>query len=116
MMWIVDVLVTAGVLVLLARLMASVDIKNYGVAILVALVVGVLNATLGWVLRGVGNIVTLGLLSFFVRLLVTALMILLADKLFKGFHVKNFTAAVIIASVLAVVGALMSYLFYGGAY
>lgn len=115
-MWIVDVLVTAGVLVLLARLMASVDIKNYGVAIGVALVVGLLNATLGWVLRGLGNVVTLGLLSFFVRLLVTAVMIVLADKLFKGFSVKNFTAAVIIASVLAVIGALMSYLFYGGAY
>jgi putative membrane protein len=113
MMWIVDVLVTAGVLVLLARLMASVDIRNYGTAVLVALVIGLLNATVGWVLRGIGNILTLGLLSFFIRLVVSALVIMLTDKLFKGFHVKNFTAAVVIASVLAVIGALMSYLFYG---
>jgi len=115
-MWLIDVLVTAGVLVLMARLMESVTIRSFGVAILVALVIGLLNATIGWVLRGIGNILTLGLLSFFVRLLVTAGVIMLTDKLFKGFAVKNFTTAVIIASVLGVIGTLMSYLFHTEAY
>jgi putative membrane protein len=106
--FIIQLLVNAGILLILAYMMPSVAIKNFTTAILVALVVGILNATIGYLLRLPLNIVTLGLLSFVIRLLVTAVMIKIADKFFTGFIVKGFLPAVIIAVVIAVVGSVLS--------
>jgi len=107
--FILELLINAGVLFLLAYLMPSVTIKNYGTAIGVALVIGILNATVGFLLRIPLNIVTLGLLNFIVRLVVTAVVIKLADKLFTGFEVKGFGSALIIALVMALVGSLLYF-------
>jgi putative membrane protein len=108
MNFLIELLVNAGVLFLLAYLMPAVTIRSYVTAIWVALVIGVLNATVGFLLRLPLNIVTLGLLSFVVRLIVTAVVIKLVDKLFSGFEVKGFTPAIIIAVVMAIVGSLLS--------
>jgi putative membrane protein len=67
----------------------------------VALMIGFLNATIGFLLRLPMNILTLGLLTFLVRLIVTAIVILITDKLFSGFDVHGFGSAFIIACVLA---------------
>ena len=107
--FILELLINAVVLFLLAYLMPSVTIKNYGTAIGVALVIGILNATVGFLLRIPLNIVTLGLLNFVVRLVVTAVVIKLADKLFTGFEVKGFGSALIIALVMALVGSLLYF-------
>ncbi|MEJ5961175.1 phage holin family protein [Pedobacter immunditicola] len=107
--FILELLINAGVLFLLAYLMPSVTIKNYGTAIVVALVIGILNATVGFLLRIPLNIVTLGLLNFVVRLVVTAVVIKLADKLFSGFEVRGFGSALIIAVVMALVGSLLYF-------
>ena len=90
--------------------MPEVKVRSYGTALAVALVVGILNATIGFLLRLPLNIVTLGLLSFVVRLIVTAVMIRLADKLFSGFEVRTFAAALLLAVVMAIAGTLFSYL------
>jgi putative membrane protein len=108
MNFILNLLVSAGVLFLLAALLPTVSIKNYMTAIWVALVIGLLNATVGFLLRLPMNIVTLGLLTFVVRLIVTVLMIKLADKLFSGFEVKGWTPAFIIAISLALAGMLFN--------
>lgn len=107
---IIELLLNAAVLFLLANIMPEVKVRSYGTALAVALVVGILNATIGFLLRLPLNILTLGLLSFFVRLVVTAFMIRLADKLFRGFEVRTFAAALIIAVVMALAGTLFSYL------
>jgi putative membrane protein len=90
--------------------MPTVKIRSFGTAILVALVIGVLNATIGWLLRLPLNLITFFLLSFFIRLLVTAIVIKIADAIFSGFEVKSFQAAVILACIMAVAGSLVSYL------
>lgn len=107
MNFIITLLVNAGILLGMTYVLPSVRIKNYGTAILVALVIGLLNATLGMFLRFPMNVVTLGLISFVVHLVVTAIMIKLADKLFDDFEIKGFTPALIIALVMAVVGAII---------
>jgi putative membrane protein len=107
MNFILELLVNAGVLFLLAALLPSVNIKSYGTAIIVALVIGILNATIGFLLRLPLNIVTLGLLSFVVRLIVSAVMIKLADKLFSGFEVKGWGASFLLAACIAIAGWLM---------
>ncbi len=108
MNFILELLVNAGVLFLIAAILPSVHIKSYGTAIGVALVIGILNATIGFLLRLPLNLVTLGLLSFVVRLIVTAVMIKLADKLFKGFEVKGWGAAFVLAICIAIAGTILT--------
>ena len=110
MNFILELLVNAGVLFLLAAALPSVHIKSYGTAIGVALVVGILNATIGWLMRLPLNLITLGLLSFVVRLVVTAVIIKIADKLFRGFEVKTWTAAFILAACIALAGTILNYI------
>ncbi len=107
MSWIIQLLINAGVLLLLANIMSTVKVRNYGTAIGVALVIGLLNATVGFLIRFPLNLMTLWLLSFLVRLIVTAIMIRLTDRLFSGFEVRGFWSAFIIAVVLALVGTLV---------
>ncbi len=51
MNFILELLINAGVLFLLAALLPSVNIKSYVTAIGVALVIGLLNATIGFLLK-----------------------------------------------------------------
>lgn len=110
MTFILILLINAAILLFLSNIMSSVHIKNFTTAILVALVIGLLNATIGFFLRLPLNIVTLGLLSFFVHLLVTAIVIKLADKLFTDFKIDGFTPAIIIAVVMAIASSIFMFL------
>jgi putative membrane protein len=108
--FILELLFNALILFLMARYMDKVHVRSYGTAVAVVLVIGILNATIGALLRFPLNLVTFFLLSFIVRLIVTALMIKLADMFFKGFNVRGFTTALIMAVILAVAGTIFSYL------
>lgn len=116
MSWILQLLINAAVLLLASKIMPTVKIKNFGTAVLVALVIGILNATIGAILRFPLNLITLFLLSFFVRLIVLAIVIKIADAIFSGFEVKSFTTAIILACIMAVAGSLLSYLLIGNNY
>jgi putative membrane protein len=83
-----------------------VVIKNFRTAVGVALVIGLLNATVGFLLRLPLNLITLFLLTFIVRLIVTAIVIKIAAVFFSGFDVKTFTAALILALAMAIAGAV----------
>lgn len=108
---ILHLLIDAAVIFGLAYVMPQVDVKSFGTALLVAIVLGLLNATVGWVLRGVGNVVTLGLLSFVIRLVVTALLLKLVDRLFSGFTINGFWPALVIALAVAIAGAVLDQAF-----
>ena len=104
--FIINLLISAGVLMLMAYILPQVTIKSFLTALGVALLIGFLNATVGWLLRAVGNLFTLFLLSFVIRLVVTAIVIKIADKLVKGFEVRGFWPALVIAIALAIASTL----------
>lgn len=111
MEFILESLFDALVLLLLTKVMPAVHVKNYGTAVGVALAVALLNATVGAIIRFPLNLITLFLLSFIIRLIVTALMIKLADVFFKGFKVESFKTVLIMAVVLALAGTMFSHIF-----
>ena len=108
MHFLLDLLLNAAILFILASVLKGVKIKNYGTAIWVALVIGFLNATVGFALRLPLNIITLGLLSVIVRIVVSAIMIKLADLVFPGFTTKGWLPAIIIAVCMVVAGTLFA--------
>jgi len=110
MNFIIQLLINAAIVFIVAYIMPSVHIRNFGTAIWVAILVALLNATVGLLLRLPLNILTLGLLSFLIRLIVTAVIIKLVDKLVRNFEVKGFWPALVMAIILAVGGTIMDNL------
>ena len=108
MNFILSILINAGILLGMTYILPTVTIKSYKTAILVALVISLLNVTIGWIIRFPLNIVTFGLLTFIINLFVTAIMIKLADILFSDFEIKGFSPAIIIAVVIAIAGSLLT--------
>jgi putative membrane protein len=104
---ILALLINAAIIFALAYLMPQITIRNFWMALLAALLIGLFNATIGWILYAVFNVVTFGLLSFIIRLIVTALMIKLVDKLMRSFDVHGFWPAIVIAAVMAITSNFM---------
>jgi putative membrane protein len=92
-----------------AYLVPGVEIDTLTTAIWVAVVVGLLNATVKPLLI----LLTLPLtfLTFGLFLLViNGVVVLLADRWIDGFKLENFTAAVVMSIVMSVLGSLMERL------
>jgi putative membrane protein len=111
MRFILEILFMGLAMLLGAYLVPGVQIDGFGSAILAALLIALANATIGFVLRLLTfplNVLTLGLFSF----IITVLMVLLVDHLMTGFNTTGFLAAAILAIVVAIIktilGALIS--------
>ncbi len=92
------------------RLLRGVYLESFGKGLIVALILALLNVTLGRALDFITaplRWLTLGLFSF----VVDALIILLASRLLKGFSVNNFWSAVALAIVIAITNALFHWIF-----
>lgn len=102
-MWetIVGILLSAVAFFIGAKILSGVEIKNFGRAIIIAIIIAFLNATVGWVLDKVFGIidwVTFGLFQF----VIDAIVIWIADKITKDFYVKNFLNAIFLAIIVSV--------------
>jgi putative membrane protein len=112
MHFIISLVVNAIIVLIAAYILPKVEIRNFGAAIVVALLIGILNPTIGWILRGALNIATLGIpallgLGFIIRLVVTAIVLKIVDALVPGFKIHGFTNAIILAVIIALVSTLV---------
>ena len=90
-------------LLICSRIVPGFVVVGFWPAMIAALVIGFLNATVGLLLKIVTfplSILTLGLFL----LVINALMILLASGVVRGFHVNGFVPALFGAIVLAILG------------
>lgn len=99
-------LLSALALVIAAYLLPSVEIADIRTALIAALVIGLLNATLGWLLSLIVFPLT-WLIPGLVYLLINALMIYLASRLIRGFRVNSFLSALLVAFIVAAVDLLL---------
>ena len=92
---------------IVAQFGIGITVRGLTAALIAALVIGFINATIGFVLKIVTfplTLLTLGLFWF----VINALMLELASALLSpGFHVSGFLAAVIGAIVLSLVNLLL---------
>lgn len=108
MKWIVSGLAVLAT----AYLLPGVALAGFAAALVVALVLGVLNAFLKPLLLLLTlpvNILTLGLFSF----VINALLILLASAIVPGFKVDGFLTALLFGIVLAVISYVIDLLIPG---
>ena len=118
MEWLIHIIIDALVLLVAAKLMSTVQVRNFTTAIIVALIIGVLSFLIGWLLTLILNIATLGIfyftgLGFIIRIIVNAIIIEIADKMSSGFNTKGFTPSLILAVIIALVGAIVDGFLFG---
>ena len=95
-------LISAVSLLIVGQIIPGFDVQSFGSALIAAVVIGLINATIGFFLK----IITLPLsiLTFGIFLLIiNALMLMFASSLLQGFTVTGFWPAFFGAIVLAIV-------------
>jgi len=106
MRFVLDWIISALSLLIVARVIPGFQVEGFGTALLAALVLGLVNATLGPVVLFLAlplTILTFGLFHF----VVMAFLIWLATAIVPGFHVSGFFPAFFGAIVLALVSTLL---------
>ncbi|HEU0120673.1 MAG TPA: phage holin family protein [Bryobacteraceae bacterium] len=100
---------SAGALLVVAYFIPGVSVDGFKTALIAAAVIGLINVTLGNVIKFFAwpaRVLTLGLAS----LVINALMLLLVANLVTGFRVSGFWAAFFGSIVLGVVSAIFGAL------
>jgi putative membrane protein len=97
---------SAFALLVVSNLVPGFDVRGLGPALAAALVIGLLNATVGFVLKVITFPISILTLGIFL-LVINGLMILLASNLVRGFHVSGFAPAFWGAVVLALLGMII---------
>jgi len=105
-----NVLVHLAVLALtvlgLSRFVPGVHIRTVGTAVVVAVVFSVLNFFLAWAIRAVlfvPALLTLGILFFFMPLIVNTIVLWLTDKLLASFEITSTRSLVLSSLVITLV-------------
>ncbi len=110
MIFIINLLIRSLAIFLTAYLLPGIKLRNFGVAIIVALVLGLVNtfiAPILFLLTLPLNILTLGLFT----LVINALMVLLVSALVPAFQIRSFGWAVLFALVLWLINWLLFAIF-----
>lgn len=103
---ILNILVSAVAVLITGRLLRGVTIDSFGTAIVVAVLLGVVNAVLRpalLILTLPLNVLTLGLFTF----VIIGALVMLVSSLVPGFKVASFWWALIFALVLALVNSFL---------
>lgn len=104
--WLISVLAV----ILLAYFLPGVHVASFWVALLVALVLGVLNTVVRPVLKLLTLPVTVATLGISL-LVINVLMVYLTAYLVDGFHVDNFLWALVFSIGLSVVSSILGFFF-----
>ncbi|MBF2708812.1 phage holin family protein [Flavobacterium soyangense] len=97
----IRILITSGLVLLIAHFMTSVDVADFTTALIVAVVLGLLNLFVKPILVILtlpATILTLGLFLF----VINAVIILLCSRLVDGFRINSFWTALIFSIILSV--------------
>jgi len=104
-------------LFLITQFLSGVKTDNFTSVLIAALVLGIANATVKPILQSLAksatcvlSFLTLGLWSLVLSWLINALLFYAAGQYLPGFHVQNFTTALIGALLLSICNALASVL------
>ena len=101
------ILITAGLVLLIAHFMPGVHVASFTTALVVAIVLGLLNIFIKPILVILTLPVTILTLGLFL-LVINALIILLCTNIVGGFHVDSFWTALIFSIILSLLQSIMN--------
>ncbi len=95
---------------IVAKMLPGIQIKNFGTAVLVALVYSMINFILGKILFFFAFpmiLITFGLFVF----IIDAFLLWITDKIIEDFEINNFVTTIIAAFLITVSDRLLNWLF-----
>lgn len=107
--WLIHWLLSAVSLLIVANIVPGIEVESFGSALVAAVVIGLVGATVGLLLKLMllpFIIVTLGIVYF----LINGMMLMLASSIVPGFHVRGLMAATIGSILLTIVDYLLNQL------
>ena len=107
--WLIHWLLSGVSLLIVANILPGIQVDGFGAALMAALVIGVVSATAGLVLKIIlfpFAILSLGL----IYLVVNGLMLMLASALVPGFRVRGFLTAIIGSVLLSIADYVLTRL------
>ena len=107
--WIIHWLLSAVSLIIVANVLPGIEVDSFGSAFIAALVIGVVSATVGLILKILllpFILLTLGIVYF----LINGMMLKLASELVPGFRVNGCLPAVIGSILLTFVDYVLNRL------
>lgn len=99
--------INAGVLLLMPYILPAVQVRDFGAALIAALVLGLLNAIVRPILVVLTLPVTMVTLGLFI-LVINGLMFWLASRLLDGFQVASFGWAIVAALLFSLISWVVS--------
>lgn len=102
-------LINAITLLIVSKLVSGFFVRDFGTALLAALVFGFVNSTLGLLLKILTFPITILTLGFFL-IVVNAIMLKMAASVTPGFEVRTWLAALEGAICLAVISTVLQWL------
>lgn len=106
MNFLINLLISSLAVFASAQVIPGVVIDNFTTSVVVAIILGVVNAIIKPILIIMTlpiNIMTLGLFT----LVINALMVLIVDSLVRGFSVSGFWTAMLFSVVLSIVSLVL---------
>lgn len=107
----VNWMLSALALWLLPRIIAGIEVRNYGTALIATVVISIVNTLVGWPLRLLTfplTILTLGLFW----LVLNAFLLKVASVFVPGFSVRGFVPAFLGSIVFTVLHYILHHLFF----
>lgn len=107
---ILSFLLTGAAISLTAKFLPFVHVRNFGIAVVVGILIALINAGLVWLLGAAGVSVGVGSLTI-VGFLLYTVAIMLADQVMSGFRVGGFLWAALFAIIVIVIDMVLRQLF-----
>jgi putative membrane protein len=104
--WLIGWLITAAILFVVSRLIRDFEIPSFGVALVAALVLMLVNGTVGAILKFLTLPITIVTLGLFL-IVINALMLKLAAAIVPGFKIRGFAPAIWAAILIAIANILL---------
>lgn len=105
-----NILILSVAVFLVANVIPGIRVKNYGTAVIVAVVYSVINFLFGWLLILLSlpfMIITFGLF----KLVINAILLWATDKLIEDFKIKDFFTTFIAALCITLFDSLIRWVF-----
>jgi putative membrane protein len=103
---VIRILVTAGLVMLIAHLLPGVNIDSFIQSVYVAIILGLLNVFIKPIIILFTLPVTILTLGLFL-LVINALLVLLCSNIVGGFHVESFWTAMFFSIILSISQSLV---------
>jgi len=108
---VVSWLVSALALWLVAQIIPGIEVRGFGAALIATVVIAIVNATLGFVLKILFFPVTFLTLGLFL-LVLNAMLLKMASWFAPGFAVRGFLAALLGSIVLTILTSIMRHIVF----